>query len=220
MRVGATGTRILLADDHKLVRQGLTFLLDQQPDFTVVAQAGDGADAVELAMQNDITLAVLDVAMPVMTGLQAAQEIHRRKPDVPILALSMHSQEQFILEAFRAGASGYVLKSAADRELIHACRSAIAGAPFVFPEETTALAREVIRQDTPNQPPEIRILSDREQQVLKLTAEGHTTDETATLLFLSVRTVENHRARIMKKLQMRDRTDLTRYAIRTGLVEP
>jgi DNA-binding NarL/FixJ family response regulator len=213
-------TRVLLADDHEMVREGLKVLLDAQPDIDVVAEAGDGAEAVNLALTGDVDLAVLDVAMPRMTGLQAVAELHRRKPELRVLILSMYDNEQYFFEALKAGASGYVLKSAAKRDLVEAIRAAMRGEPFLYPAAVTALIRDYLErarsgEATPEDP-----LTPREQEVVKLIAEGHTSDEIAQTLVISKKTVERHRANILEKLGMRNRVELTRYAIRRGLVEP
>jgi DNA-binding NarL/FixJ family response regulator len=213
-------TRVLLADDHEMVREGLKALLDAQPDIDVVAEAGDGAEAVKLALTGDVDLAVLDVAMPRMTGLQAVAELHRRKPELRVLILSMYDNEQYFFEALKAGASGYVLKSAAKRDLVEAIRAAMRGEPFLYPAAVTALIRDYLErarsgEATPDDP-----LTPREQEVVKLIAEGHTSEEIAQTLVISKKTVERHRANILEKLGVRNRVDLTRYAIRRGLVEP
>ena len=210
-------TRILLADDHVLVRHGLRMVLNAAPDLEVTAEAGDGAEAVELALGTDeIHLAVLDVAMPRMTGLQAAAELSRRRPELKLLMLSMHESEQYLFEALKAGASGYVLKTAADRDLVEAVRAAMRGEPFLYPAAVTALIRDYLaREETPADP-----LTPRELQVLKLIAEAYTSDRIAAELALSRRTVDRHRENILAKLGMRDRVELTRYAIRRGLVDP
>ena len=210
-------TRILLADDHVVVRHGLRLILDAQPDLEVVAEAGDGAEAVARAMQDDVDLVVLDVTMPRLTGIQAARELSQRRPDVRILVLSMHDNEQYFFEALKAGASGYVLKSAADRDLVEACRAAMRGEPFLYPRAVTALIRAHL-EHARSDPPEV--LTPRELEVLKLIAEAHSSKEIAALLTISVKTVERHREHILQKLGMRDRVELTRYAIRRGLVEP
>jgi DNA-binding NarL/FixJ family response regulator len=210
-------TRILLADDHPMVRRGLRLVLDAEPDLTVVAEAGDGAEAVRVALETELDLAVLDVAMPKMTGLQAAAELQRRRPDLRTLMLSMYDSEQYFFEALKAGASGYVLKSAADRDLVEACRSAMRGEPFLYPAAVTALIRDYLdRGDTAPADP----LTPRELEIVKLVAEGRTSEEIAQALVISKKTVEHHRSNILEKLGMRDRVDLTRYAIRRGLVEP
>ncbi len=212
-------TRILLADDHALVRRGLRLILDAEPDLTVVAEAGDGAEAVELACEG-VDLAILDIAMPRMTGIQAAREISRRAPEVRLLMLSMYDNEQYLFESLKAGASGYVLKSVADRDLLEACRAAMRGEPFLYPAAVTALIRDYLRRDDQGESLPASLLTTREEEILKLIAEGHSSKEIADLLVISVKTVERHRANILSKLGMRDRLELTRYAIRAGLVEP
>jgi DNA-binding NarL/FixJ family response regulator len=213
-------TRILLADDHEVVRSGLRMVLDSVPDLEVVAEAGDGAEAVETALAEDVDLAVLDVSMPRKTGLQAALELTKRKPEMRVLMLSMHDDERYFFEALKAGASGYVLKSAANEDLIEACRAAMRGEPFLYPAAVTALIRDYLErassgEDTPEDP-----LSPRELEVVKLIAEGYTSEEIAKQLFISKKTVDRHRANMLEKLGMRNRIELTRYAIRRGLVEP
>ena len=213
-------TRILLADDHTVVREGLKMVLDSAPDLEVVAEAGDGAEAVERALADDIDLAVLDVSMPRMTGLQAAHELAKRRPELRVLILSMHDNEQYFFEALKAGASGYVLKSVANRDLIEACRATMRGEPFLYPAAVQALVRDYLDrakhgEETPEDP-----LTPRELEVVKLIAEGLTSDEIAEQLFISKKTVDRHRANMLEKLGMRNRVELTRYAIRRGLVEP
>jgi DNA-binding NarL/FixJ family response regulator len=211
-------TRILLADDHTLVRDGLRLLLDAQPDLEVVAEASDGAEAVDLALREDVHLAILDVTMPRKTGLQAAAELARRRPDLKILILSMHDKEQYFFEALKAGASGYVLKSAANRDLIEACRAAMRGEPFLYPAR--ALIRDFLDRASRGEATAENPLTPRELEVVKLIAEGHSSEEMAEMLFISKKTVDRHRANVLEKLGMRNRIELTRYAIRTGLVEP
>jgi DNA-binding NarL/FixJ family response regulator len=209
-------TRILLADDHAVVRRGLKLVLDAEPDIAVVAEAGDGIEAVQMAMKEDVDLAVLDVSMPLMTGLQASRELARRRPDLKVLILSMHDNEQYFFEALKAGASGYVLKSVADRDLVEAVRATMRGEPFLYPAAVAALIRDYLERGREDGD----VLSPRELEILKLIAEAHTTKEIAELLVISPKTVERHRANILEKLGMRDRVELTRYAIRRGLVEP
>jgi DNA-binding NarL/FixJ family response regulator len=213
-------TRILLADDHEVVREGLRLVLDSAPDLEVVAQASDGAEAVAVAMSGDVDLAVLDITMPRMTGLQAARELSQRKPDIKVLILSMHDNEQYFFEALKAGASGYVLKSAANRDLIEACRASMRGEPFLYPAAVRALVRDYLErasrgEATPEDP-----LSPRELEVVKLIAEGLTSEEIGEQLFISKKTVDRHRENVLEKLGMRNRVELTRYAIRRGLVTP
>ncbi len=213
-------THILLADDHTVVRRGLRLVLDAEPDLQVVAEVGDGAQAVARALDPDVDLAVLDITMPRLTGLQAARELSQRRPELRTLILSMHDSEQYLFEALRAGASGYVLKSVADRDLIEACRATMRGEPFLYPEAVRALIKDHLErvgdgETTPEDP-----LTLRESEIVKLIAEGHTSREIAATLVISEKTVERHRANVLEKLGMRDRVDLTRYAIRRGLSEP
>jgi DNA-binding NarL/FixJ family response regulator len=209
-------TSVLLADDHPIVRHGLRDLLNAEPDFRVVAEVEDGAEAVLCGLTDDVDLAILDVTMPRMTGLQATRELSHRRPDLRILMLSMHENEQFLFEALRAGASGYVLKTAADRDLVHACRATMRGETFLYAGAVTALVRDHLTRARDGGAADP--LTPRELEVLKLVAEGHTSDEIAALLVISRKTVDRHRANILEKLGMRDRVDLTRYAIRRGLI--
>jgi DNA-binding NarL/FixJ family response regulator len=210
-------TRVLVADDHRVVRRGLSMVLDAAPDLHVVAEASDGIEAVERALRDDVDLAVLDVAMPRRSGLQAARELARRRPDLRVLMLSMHDVEAYCFEALKAGASGYVLKSVADRDLVEACRAAMRGEPFLYPPTIRTLMRAYL--DHPEHPPG-NPLTPREEEVTKLVAESHTSEQIAELLTISPKTVERHRENILAKLGMRDRVELTRWAIRHGLTEP
>jgi DNA-binding NarL/FixJ family response regulator len=210
-------TRILIADDHPIVLRGLRIVLNAQPDLEVIAEATDGEEAVKQALTDDVHLAILDISMPRKTGLQAAREITQRNPGIRVLMLSMHDNEQYLFEAISAGASGYVLKSAVDRDLVEACRATMRGQPFLYPDGIRALMREYLERlrigDTHRE-----LLTPREEEILKLVAEAHTNDEIAELLHISKKTVERHRANILEKLGMRDRVQLTRYAVRRGLV--
>lgn len=216
--MAAAPIRILLADDHAVVRRGLRLVLDAEPDLEVVAEAGDGAEAVEMGLAESVDLAVLDVSMPRKTGIQAARELVQRRPELRVLMLSMHDNEQYFFEALKAGASGYVLKSAADRDLVEACRATMRGEPFLYPAAVTALIRGHLERGSESREAK-DVLTPRELEVLKLIAEAHSSKEIAQLLVISVKTVERHRSNILEKLGMRDRVELTRYAIRRGLVE-
>jgi DNA-binding NarL/FixJ family response regulator len=211
---------VLIADDHAIVREGLRAVLEREPDLKVVAEAGDGAAAVQEGLSDDVHLAILDIAMPRMTGLQAARELSRRRPDLRILILSMYDKEQYFLEALTVGASGFVLKRAADRDIVEACRTALRGEPFIYPTALRTLMRRYLqaveRGETPGRGP----LTPREAEIVKLVAEGRDSQEIADLLVISPKTVERHRANILEKLGMHDRVDLTRYAVREGLIEP
>jgi DNA-binding NarL/FixJ family response regulator len=195
-------------------------ILDDSPGLCVVAEASDGAEAVALARVEDVDLAILDVAMPRMTGLQAAREIGRRTPHPPMLMLSMYDNEQYFFEALKAGASGYVLKSVADQDLVAASHAAVRGESFLYPGVVSALARSYLDRLRRGEALPANVLTSREDEVVKLIAEGHSSKDIAERLTISIKTVERHRANILEKLGMRDRTELTRYAIRVGLVEP
>src|SRR5437764_1188963 len=209
--------RVLVADDHGIVRSGIRLLLERQPDIEVVAEAADGAEAVAQALKSRPDLCILDVGMPRLTGLQAAREIRSHVPDARVLMLSMHDDEHYLFEALKAGASGYVLKREADQDLVGAVRAVGRGEAFL----TNAAERSMIRQwmadgaEGPAVP-----LTPREEEVVKLIAEAHTNAQIAHVLHLSEKTVESHRANVLRKLGMRDRVQLVRYAIRRGLIEP
>jgi len=208
--------RILIADDHGIVRGGLKLLIERQADMEVVAEAEDGVQAFERALQARPDLAVLDVSMPKLTGLQAARQIKSHLPDCQVLMLSMHDDQRYVFDALKAGASGYVLKREVDNALLDAIRAVHRGEAFL----TNAVERSLIRDwmnggsAGPEEP-----LSPREQEVLKLIAEAYTNREIAETLHLAEKTVESHRANILRKLGMRDRVELVRYAVRRGLIE-
>jgi DNA-binding NarL/FixJ family response regulator len=213
-------TRVLLADDHVVVRDGLRMVLDSVADIEVVVEAGDGAEAVERAIAENVDLAILDVSMPRMTGLQAAATLARRQPAIRVLILSMHDNEQYFFEALKAGASGYVLKTAANRDLVEACRAAMRGEPFLYPAAVTAVVRDYLERARDSDDLSSDPLTPREREITKLIAEGHPSSEIAQMLVISPSTVERHRSNVLEKLGMRNRVELTRYAIRRGLVEP
>jgi DNA-binding NarL/FixJ family response regulator len=210
-------TRILIADDHPIVLRGLRIVLNAQPDLEVIAEATDGEQAVQRALADDVHLAILDISMPRKTGLQAAREITQRNPHVRVLMLSMHDNEQYLFEAIGAGASGFVLKSAVDRDLVEACRATMRGQPFVYPDGIRALMRDYLERSRTGENHR-ELLTPREEEILTLVAEARTNDEIADALRISKKTVERHRANILEKLGMRDRVQLTRYAIRRGLI--
>jgi DNA-binding NarL/FixJ family response regulator len=212
-------TRILIADDFAIVREGLKKVLNAKPDLEVVAEAEDGREAVDKALKEDVHLAVLDVSMPRMTGIQAAAELQKRKPELKTLMLSMHDSEQFLFEALKAGASGYVLKSGADTDIVDACRAAMRGDSYLYPSAVTTLVRDYVERGGRGEE-QFDVLTPRELEVLKLIAEAYTSKQIAEALFISIKTVERHRQNILDKLGMRDRVELTRYAIRRGLIQP
>jgi DNA-binding NarL/FixJ family response regulator len=210
----------LLADDHGVVRRGLRLILDGEPDLEVVAEASDGAQAVQIAAGGSVDLVILDIAMPRMTGLQAARDMSRRGLAVRVLLLSMYDNEQYVFEAMKAGAAGYVLKSVADRELVEACRAVRRGASFVYGGPVSPVIEDYLQRTRRGEQIPKSILTPREEEVVKLIAEGNSSKEIADTLVISIKTVDRHRANVLSKLGMHDRLDVTRYAIRAGLVEP
>jgi DNA-binding NarL/FixJ family response regulator len=209
--------RLLLADDHGIVRSGVRMLIDRQQGMQVVAEADDGIEAVAQALAERPDVAVLDVSMPRMTGLQAAREIRAQDPAVRVLLMSMHEDDEYFFEGLEAGASGYVLKRAADTDLIDAIRTVSDGRTFLSGHTQQALMKQWLEEGR-SEPRDA--LTPRELEVVKLIAEAHTNRQIAGALKLSEKTVESHRANVLAKLGMRDRVELARYAIRRGLVEP
>jgi DNA-binding NarL/FixJ family response regulator len=212
--------RLLLADDHALVRAGVRRILDDDPGLRVVAEADDGGEALQTALTQEIDLAILDVSMPKLTGLHVARHLAEQRPGVRVLILSMHDNEEFLFEALRAGASGYVLKSAAEHDLVTACHAALRGEPFLYPNALRALIRDHLERTRRGEAGLEGPLTPRETEVVKLIAEGNTSRQIAQLLNIAENTVERHRANVLEKLGLRDRVALTLYAVRRGLVEP
>jgi DNA-binding NarL/FixJ family response regulator len=212
--------RVLLADDHALVRAGVRRILDDDPGLQVVAEAADGSEALETALAQPIDLAVLDVSMPKLTGLHVARHLAEQRPDTRVLILSVHDSEEFLFEALQAGASGYVLKSAAEHDLLTACHAALRGEPFLYPQALRALIRDHIERAQRGEGGLEDPLTPRETEIVKLIAEGHTSRQIAELLNIAENTVDRHRANVLEKLGLRDRVALTLYAVRRGLVEP
>ncbi len=208
--------KLLIADDHGIVRGGLRLLLDRQSDMQVVAEACDGVEAVEMALRDRPDICVLDVSMPRMTGLQATVEIRTHAPDIAVLLLSMYDDERYLFEALQAGASGYILKQEADTALVDAVRAVARGEPFMTNAAERSLLREWMADDSSGP---VEPLTLREREVLKLIAEAYTNKAIGETLHLAEKTVESHRANLMRKLEMRDRVELVRYAIRRGLIE-
>jgi two-component system, NarL family, response regulator NreC len=208
--------RVLIADDHALVRSGLRMLLESEGDFEVVAEAGTADEAVRAARLEKPDVVLLDVVMPGRSGLDALAEVLEAAPQARVLVLSMQDDPRYVREAFAAGASGYLLKEAADAELVAALREVAAGSHYVHP----ALGARIAAADAAAQAKAASDpLSDREREVLRLLALGHTNQEIAKMLFISVRTAETHRAHIMQKLRLSTRAELVRYALAEGVLE-
>jgi DNA-binding NarL/FixJ family response regulator len=212
--------RILLADDHRILREGLRSLLAQQPDITVVGEASDGNEAVELARQLRPDLVIMDVVMPGIDGVVATRQIRVECPETRVIALSMHADRRFVSEMVRAGALGYLVKDSAFEELNQAVRSVMANRPYLSAVITGTLVEDFVRQTSAlDRPPvsPLHMLTGREQEVLRLLADGKRVKEIGHLLSISVKTVESHRQNIMDKLEIHSTIELTRYALREGL---
>ncbi len=216
--------RVLLADDHTLIRAGLCKLVEAFEGFQVVAEASDGREAVRLARELEPDIALLDIAMPGLNGLDATALIAKATPQIQIIILSMHTAENYVLEALRAGAVGYVVKDAAVEELERALRAVRAGEHWLSPAVSRYLVDDYLRlarRETVGQSPTgPELLTPRQREILQLIAEGCTTREMAERLYVSVRTVETHRVQLMERLNIHDVAGLTRFAVRSGLVDP
>jgi two-component system response regulator NreC len=211
-------TTILLADDHRIVRQGLRALLEAEPDFSLVGETGDGLEAIQLAERLQPDVIVLDLMMPGINGLEATRQISDNCPQTRVVILSMHADEAYVLEALRNGASGYVLKDSSADDLVRAVREVEAGRRYLSPPLSERAIEAYTRkaQETSLDPYEK--LTNREREVLHLAAEGHSSTEIAKRLSISSRTVETHRANMMRKLELHSQTDLIRYALKRGII--
>lgn len=217
-----TRTRLFIADDHAVVRSGLKLILQSQPDLELVGEAATGEEAVAQILELRPEIVLLDIGLPGMTGLQAAQEIRERAPEVRIVLLTMYNDDAYLQQALRIGAQGYVLKQAADSELIAAIRAVQRGESFIYPSLTGQLINLYLKQTTSAQQSAGEAqdeLSPRENEVLRLVALGYTSQQVARQLGISVSTVETHRERLMDKLKLKGRAQLVRYALSRGLLE-
>jgi two-component system, NarL family, response regulator NreC len=212
-------TRILLADDHQVVREGFRALLEAEPDFEIVAETGDGLDAVRKVEQHKPHVLVVDLMMPGLNGLEVARQISQRSPRTRIVVLSMHANEAYVLEALKNGASAYVLKDSSAAELVRAVREALAGRRYLSPPLSELAIDSYIQRARTSDTLDLHdTLTNREREVLQLAAEGHTNAEIAGRLFISPRTVETHRANVLHKLGLRSQTELVRYALQRGIL--
>ncbi len=210
---------VLLADDHAVLRAGLRALLSAEPDIEVVGEAADGQEAVALAERLRPDVVVMDISMPKMDGLRATRQIVARLPDTKVLVLTMHAEEQYLLQVLEAGGAGYVLKNSADTELLEALRVVHRGQAYLYPSATKMLLEAYRKGDRPGEARENN-LTEREEEVLKLTAEGYSNTEIAGRIYLSPKTVDTYRQRIMEKLGLHHRAELVRYALERGLLRP
>ncbi len=213
---------VLLADDHRLVRAGMRALIDGLPGFEVVGEAADGREVLRLAREDGIELVVMDLSMPGLNGLDATARIAQEHPEIRVVVLSMHTSENYVLDALRAGAQGYVIKDSAPEELERALRTVAAGQRYLSPAISHFLLDDYLRLSRGGQGPQAggELLTPRQREILQLIAEGRSTREIAARLSISIKTVETHRAQIMERLSVRDVASLTRYAIRLGLIAP
>jgi DNA-binding NarL/FixJ family response regulator len=211
--------RILLADDHRVLRAGLRLLLERQPGFSVVAEASDGHQTVELVKQHSPDIVLLDIAMPHLNGVEAARQIHARQPDVGIIILSMHADESYLLRALKSGAKGYLLKDSGEDDVIQAIRSVNEGKAFFSPAISKLLVEDYVRQLQQQGLEDVYdLLTAREREITQLIAEGRSTKDIASLLFLSPYTVDTHRKTILQKLNLHSVPELMLYAMRKGII--
>ncbi len=211
--------RILLADDHTVVRRGLRVLLESHANFSVIAEAGNGREAIEKIEENQPDVAVIDVAMPNLNGIEAARQITTRFPGVAIIILSMHSDESYVLRALRAGARGYLLKDAPEADLLRAIEAVHQGKAYFSPAISKMLVEDYVRQlQQRGEEDSYELLTTREREVLQLLAEGKTNKETASALGLSLHTIETHRSNILEKLNLHGTPELILYAVRKGVI--
>ncbi len=213
--------KVLIADDHAIVREGVRMILAKERDLEVVGEAGDGRQALDLVDRLHPDVVIMDLSMPGMGGIEATKHVKERHPAVNVLALTMHEDESYVFQLLRAGASGYVLKRAAAQDLVQAVRAAARGEAFLYP----SIARKVVedylkRVEQGEERERYDGLTEREREVLTLIAQGLTNQQIAQKLYISIKTVQTHRAHILEKLGLHDRTELVRYAIRKGLIEP
>jgi len=213
-----TALRILLADDHTVVRQGLRRVLEERPEWQVVAEAGDGREAVRLAEEFKPDVAVVDVAMPLLNGIETTRQITRRAPQTKVLVLSMYSDEAYVIQMLKAGATGYLLKDSADVDLLQAVQAVSQGKSFFSPAVARLMSDDYARQRGEDAVDRYESLSGREREIFQLVAEGKTNKEIAGLLFISPSTVETHRARIMEKLDLHSAAEIVLYAVRRGVI--
>ncbi|MCS7252197.1 MAG: response regulator transcription factor [Thermoflexus sp.] len=216
---GPRKIRILIADDHPVLRRGLKALIEEEQDMEVIGEAGNGLEAVQLAERLQPDVVIMDISMPELDGLEATRRIRERSPFTYVLILTVHAHERYLFPVLKAGASGYVRKTAADEELIEAIRVVARGDVFLYPSATRMLLDDYLAQVRAGyEKDSYETLSDREREILRLLAEGYTNTEIAQKLNLSVKTVETYRTRIMEKLHLRTRAELVRYALRKGLI--
>ena len=212
--------KVLLVDDHAILREGLRMVLDAQPGITVIGEADDGRQAVDMAEDQHPDVVVMDIAMPNLNGLEATRQIKRRFPSVQVVILTMHENRQYLNQIVKVGATACVLKRSAGTELVTAVKAAARGESYFSPSIASMILEDYRLRLTQDTPDDAELLTEREREVLQLVAEGRTNQEIADLLTLSIKTVQTHRSHVMEKLDAHDRTDLVRYAMRKGMIAP
>ncbi len=213
-------TKVLIADDHAIVREGVRMILAKEPDIEVVGEAEDGRQALDLVDQRRPNVVIMDLSMPGMGGIEATKKVKEQHPDVNVLALTMHEDESYVFQLLRAGASGYVLKRAAAQDLVQAVRAAAKGEAFLYPSVARKVVEDYLKRVEAGEERErYDGLTEREREILTLIAQGLSNQHIAEKLYISIKTVQTHRAHILEKLGLHDRTELVRYAIRKGLIE-
>jgi two-component system, NarL family, response regulator NreC len=211
--------RILLADDHAIVRQGLRFLLERQPGMEVVGEAANGREAVRMAETARPDVVIMDIAMPLLNGIDATAQMVKREPKIGVIMLSMHSDEDYLLSALNAGAKGYLLKDSADSDLVRAIQAVVKGTPFFSPEIAKTMLEDYMRfLQQRNLQDSYELLTEREREVLQLLAEGKSNKEVATILDISVYTVDTHRMHLMQKLNLHNTAEIVLYAVRKKII--
>ena len=213
--------KVLLADDHAILRSGLSRLLGEEKDIEVVGEASDGREAIQKAQELDPDIVLMDIGMPVMNGMEATKQIKKRNRDIKVLVLTMHDNEEYLFQVLQAGASGYVLKKAADDDLVNAIHIVYRGDCFLYPSAAKMVVEDYLEKVKQGHEPTTSFdnLTDREKEILTMVAEGYTNREIAEALFISVKTVETHKSNIMEKLNLHKRAELVRYAIRKGMLQ-
>jgi two-component system, NarL family, response regulator NreC len=214
-----TKIKVLLADDHTILRDGIRALIETEPDMQVVGEAEDGQSAIRLASQIDLDVAILDIGMPLLNGLEATRQIKRNRPEIRILILTMHDNEEYIRQVLAAGALGYVLKDAAARDLLDAIRTVYRGEAVLSPAITRLVIEDYLRFGDSLPGDSSENLTPREREILQLIAEGYTNKQIAEILKLSIKTVQSHRTNLMQKLNLHDRGELIKYAIQKKIIE-
>ena len=213
--------KLLLADDHTILREGLKLILNKEHDFEVVGEANDGRETIKLVEILRPDVVIMDITMPLLNGLEATRQIKKRFPEVDVIVLTVHEAEEYVYQVFDAGASGYLCKKSAHKDLVYAVRTICSGEYFISPTISKSVIKEYITKTVPaHKNDNYHALTEREREILQLIAEGNSNKQISDIINVSIKTVEVHRAHIMEKLDVHNTANLTRYAIRKGIVSP